>query len=259
MCKVAFQLGNLTIYWYGIFVAAGILAGLWIASRYARLRGITAETIIDSGIWLVISGLIGARLFYVILNWKTNFANQPFYEVFMIQKGGLVYYGGLLGGILGGIIFSKIKKIPILRLLDVLAIGLPVGHFFGRIGCFMNGCCYGKETTLPWAVHFPSPHETFGKVVHPTELYEAILNLALFFYLVRYYKKGKPDGSVAACYLISYGLLRFAVEFLRGDYPPYQLLFGFLTPAQGLSVILIAIGIVLNLKLPGKVNGQDKK
>lgn len=110
----------------------------------------------------------------------------------MVQKGGLVYYGGLLGGILGGIIFSKIKKIPILRLLDVLAIGLPVGHFFGRIGCFMNGCCYGKETMLPWAVHFPSPHETFGKGVHPTELYRAILNLALFFYLIRYYKKGKP-------------------------------------------------------------------
>lgn len=250
MCKVAFHIGNFTIYWYGIFVAIGILSGLWVASRFSKARGIPPESIIDSGVWLVISGLIGARLFYVILNWKDSFASQPLYEIFMIQKGGLVFYGGLLGGILGAFIFSKIKKIPILRLFDVLSLGLPIGHFFGRIGCFMNGCCYGKETNLPVGVHFPSPHETFGKAVHPTELYESFLNLLLFFYLIKYFKKEKPDGAVTACYLMSYSLIRFAVEFLRGDYPANQLFFGgHLTPAQVLSPALFVAGLILYLKI----------
>ncbi|MGC8742274.1 MAG: prolipoprotein diacylglyceryl transferase [Verrucomicrobiia bacterium] len=250
MHRVAFQIGNLTIYWYGILVAVGIISGLWISSRHSKLRGVLPETIIDSGIWLIISGIIGARLFYVIMNWKSAFANQPFYEVLMIQKGGLVYYGGLLGGIAGAVIFSKIKKIPLLRLLDILAVGLPVGHFFGRLGCFMNGCCYGKETTLPFGVHFPSPHETFGKAVHPTELYEAFLNLLLFFYLRNYFKKTKSDGLVTACYLISYSILRFSVEILRGDYPPDQLFFnGLLTPAQILSLFLFIAGLTIYFKV----------
>lgn len=239
-------------------MAVGMIAGLWTASRFSSKRDINPDTIIDSGIWLILGGIIGARLYYVIANWNSIFANQPFYEVFMIQKGGLVYYGGLAGGLAGAYLFTRRKKIPFLKLLDILAVGLPVGHFFGRIGCFMNGCCYGKASNLPCAVHFPDSHETGGVGVHPTQLYEAGLNILLFLWLANYFKKTEKDGYVTACYLMSYALLRFCVEFLRGDYVKTQMILnGLLTPAQGLSILIFIIGLVLHLRLNAKSKSSN--
>lgn len=253
MCKVAFHLGNLTIYWYGILVAIGMIAGLWTASRFSAKRGINPDTIVDSGVWLVLGGILGARAYYVVANWGSIFANQPWYEVFMIQKGGLVYYGGLLGGILGAWLFATFKRLYFVRLLDVLAVGLPIGHFFGRIGCLMNGCCYGKQSDVVWAVHFPISHETGGAGVHPTQLYEAGLNILLFLWLIYYFKKENRDGFVTSCYLMSYSVLRFFVEFFRGDYTSNQfILGGIFTPAQGLSIIFFLTGLMIHLLLKRK-------
>lgn len=253
MCKVAFHFGSLTVYWYGIFVAIGLVAGLWTASRFSARKGINPDVIIDSGVWLILCGVIGARLYYVVANWRSTFADQPWYEIFMIQKGGLVFYGGLAGGLFGAWLFSKYKKIPFFRLLDVLALGLPVGHFFGRIGCFMNGCCYGKPSNLPWAVHFPISHETGGVGVHPTQIYESGLNVLLFLWLMRYFKNTDRDGYVASCYLMSYSILRFNVEFFRGDYPADQMVLnGVLTPAQALSVAIFCAGLVIHIWLKRK-------
>jgi phosphatidylglycerol:prolipoprotein diacylglycerol transferase len=258
MCRVAFHFGNLTIYWYGIFVALGMIAGLWTASRFSAGKGISPETVIDSGIWLVLGGIIGARLYYVVSNWGSIFANQPLYEIFMIQKGGLVYYGGLVGGLAGAYLFARSKKLAFLKLYDVLAVGLPVGHFFGRIGCFMNGCCYGKPTNLPWAIHFPASHETGGVGVHPTELYEAGLNILLFFWLANYFRKTKIDGLVTSCYLMSYAILRFCVEFYRGDYPQSQMIFnGIFTPAQGLSIVIFITGLALHIGVKAKSKSSN--
>src|SRR5262249_11792855 len=154
--KIAFTLGPLTVHWYGVLVALGFLAGLWTASRRAMLEKVSAETILDLGPWLIIGTIIGARTLYVISYWQEQFAGRPFSEVFMVHHGGLVFYGGLVGASLACILYTQIKRLRLWKIADILAPSIALGHAFGRIGCLMNGCCYGRPTSLPWAIHFPA-------------------------------------------------------------------------------------------------------
>jgi phosphatidylglycerol:prolipoprotein diacylglycerol transferase len=247
--KIALQFGSFTIHWYGVLVALGFLAGIWTASRRSAQRGIAGEKIVDIGTWLILGGIVGARVLYVISYWDEQFANKPLSEIFMIQHGGLVFYGGLIGATLTGISYAKWKKLPVWRVADILAPSIALGHVFGRMGCLMNGCCYGHATGLPWAVHYPVGHETYGTGVHPTQVYESLLNLALFIGLVRLYRKARFDGEVFAVYLIGYALLRAFVETFRGDYPVHYL-GGLATPAQLVSAGILATGLILYWKLP---------
>lgn len=244
MHKIALQLGPITIHWYGVLVAAGILLGLWNSAKRGLSRALPQDKIIDAGIWIIVCGLIGARLFYIFMEWHSIFSKSPWWEVFMIHKGGLVYYGGFIGGTIGVILYCKFKKIDFWTFADILSPGIALAHIFGRFGCFMNGCCYGKQTDVFWAVRFPVSHETHNAGVHPTQLYEATLNLALFIWLSHYFKQNKFNGSVFACYLISYSLIRFIVEFFRGDYLPEQLFLS-LTPGQVMSILLFISGILI--------------
>jgi phosphatidylglycerol:prolipoprotein diacylglycerol transferase len=242
--KIAFQFGNFTIAWYGIFVALGFVVGLWTASRRALRAGIAPETIIDLGPWLLVGAILGARALYVISYWKESFASQPIWEVFMIQHGGLVYYGGLIGALLGGLFFVLKRKLPFWKLSDVVAPSLALGYFFGRFGCLMNGCCYGRPTTLPWGIQFPQGHETWPNHLHPTQIYDSLLNLCLYGVLVWLFRRKKFDGEVFAAYLIGYAVIRSFVEFFRGDYPVYYL-GGWATPAQLFSVPIALAGVLL--------------
>jgi phosphatidylglycerol:prolipoprotein diacylglycerol transferase len=247
--KIAFQFGSLTVTWYGVFVASGFMAGLWTASRRALLSNIHPETIFDLGPWLLIGTILGARALYVVSYWNESFANEPFKEIFMVQHGGLVFYGGLIGASLGCVLFARRKQLPLWRLADVLAPSIALGYFFGRWGCLMNGCCYGRPTTLPWGIHFPPGHETYPLAVHPTEIYDSLLNLALYGFLAWLYRHKKFDGQVFAVYLICYALCRSFVETFRGDYTLAHYL-GPLTPAQLVSIGIIAAGAILLWKLP---------
>ena len=139
-------------------------------------------------------------------------------------------------------------KMPLWKLADVLAPSIALGYVFGRLGCLMNGCCFGRACDLPWAVHFPADHETHGAGAHPTQLYEAALNLALYAALAWLFRRRKFDGQVFATYLVSYALVRSFVEMFRGDYPAYTL--GFITPAHWVSAGLLAAGVWLFVKLP---------
>src|SRR5437870_3141390 len=130
-------------------MAAAFLAGLWTASRRGLREGIPPETILDLGPWLIIGAIAGARTLYVITFWREQFATKPFPEIFMVQKGGLVYYGGLIGASLAYIIYARRKKLALWKGADVLAPSIALGYFFGRIGCLMNGCCYGRPCNLP--------------------------------------------------------------------------------------------------------------
>jgi phosphatidylglycerol:prolipoprotein diacylglycerol transferase len=243
---IAFHLGPLAVHWYGVMMALAFLTGLWTASRRGLLEGIAPETVLDLGPWLIIGGIVGGRTLYVITFWHEQFASQPFYEVFMVQKGGLVFYGGLIGASLGYIIYARLKKFPLWKGADVLAPSIALGYFFGRIGCLMNGCCYGRVCDLPWAIHFPPGHDTYPNGVHPTEIYESLLNLGLYGALAWLYQHKKFDGQVFSAYLVSYALLRSFVEMFRGDYPAYQRHFGgWLTPAHMVSIGILAAGVVL--------------
>jgi phosphatidylglycerol:prolipoprotein diacylglycerol transferase len=170
----------------------------------------------------------------------------------MVQKGGLVFYGGLIGSSLAVILFSRIRRVALWKLADVLAPSIALGYVFGRLGCLTKGCCYGSQCSLPWAITYPRGHETFpinaehADPVHPTQIYDSLLNLALYLLLAWVYRRKKFDGQVFAVYLICYAFTRSFVEYFRGDYDPrYHIHAGFLTPAQLVSVGILATGLVL--------------
>jgi phosphatidylglycerol---prolipoprotein diacylglyceryl transferase len=245
---IAFHLGPLTIHWYGVMIALAFLVGLWTAARRARRENIPSERIGDVVLWLMIGGILGARIVYVATYWKDEFAGQPLSEIFMIQHGGLVYYGGFIGATIAGIIHIRWKKLPLWKTADVLAPSIALGNVFGRIGCLLNGCCYGRPTDLPWAIHFPSNHPTGGLPVHPTEIYDALNNFILYLLLALLFRRKKFDGEVFATCLIGYAVTRVIMEYFRGDYPPDQIHFG-LTPGELISIPIFITGIVLGIVL----------
>jgi phosphatidylglycerol:prolipoprotein diacylglycerol transferase len=254
--KVAFHLGDLTIAWYGVFVALGFLVGFWTASRRARLARISPEQVLDLGPWLIVGSILGARALYVLSYWREEFAKDPL-EIIMIHHGGLVYYGGLLGASLAFIIYAKWKRLPLWSLADVLAPSIALGYAFGRIGCLMNGCCYGRECSLPWAIHFPEGHPTYPHGVHPTEIYDSLLSLGLYAFLAWLFRRRHFDGQVFATYLVIYAVLRSLVESFRGDYP-VRYLGGWATPAQLVSLFILAAGVLLFRFLPRSREAQKK-
>lgn len=251
MHQVAFKIANWPIHWYGIFVALGFVAGLWTAARRAPLTGVKAEHASDAGPWMIVGAILGARILYVATYWKESFAGQPLQEIFMVQHGGLVFYGGLIGASLAIILYARIRRVPLWRLADVFAPSIALGYVFGRLGCLMNGCCYGRACGLPWAITYPRGHETFPVAaaaptpVHPTQLYDSFLNLALYLFLAWLYRRKKFDGQVFAVYLVCYAFTRSFVEYFRGDYNPEHIHVGFFTPAQLVSVAILAGGILL--------------
>jgi phosphatidylglycerol:prolipoprotein diacylglycerol transferase len=248
---IAFNLGPLAIHWYGVMVALAFIFGLWTASRRALQQGVPAEKILDIGPWLIIGAIIGARTLYVFTFWREQFADKPIWEIFMVQKGGLVYYGGLVGASLACILYARLKHLPLWKLSDILAPSIALGYVFGRIGCLMNGCCYGRECSLPWAIHFPPGHETYPHGVHPTQVYESLLSSGLYAGLAWLYRRKTFDGQVFSAYLVCYAMLRSLVEMFRGDYPTYQRHFGgVLTPAHLVSIGILVAGLALLWLLP---------
>jgi phosphatidylglycerol:prolipoprotein diacylglycerol transferase len=241
---IIFQLGPLPIRWYGALMALGFLAGLWTATHRARRAGLSADAIGDVTLWLMLGSIVGARFVHVVTYWKTEFADKPFSEIFMVQHGGLVFYGGLIGAIIAGIIYLRWKKLPVWKYADALAPSIALGSVFGRIGCLMNGCCYGRACSAPWAIHFPASHETEGAPVHPTQIYDALLNLVLYLALAWLFRRKKFDGQIFALYLMGYAVFRSIVEQFRGDYPADHIHNG-LTPAQLLSIGIFSAGLGL--------------
>jgi phosphatidylglycerol:prolipoprotein diacylglycerol transferase len=189
----------------------------------------------------------------VISYWHEFFEGKPLAEIFMVWKGGLVFYGGLVGATLAGIFYIRLKKLPLWKVADILAPSIALGYVFGRIGCLLNGCCYGRACNLPWAIRFPADNPlnppTFP--VHPTEIYDSLLNLGLYAFLAWLYRRKKFDGQVFGVYLVCYAVLRSFVEMFRGDYPEYQhYLGGWATPAHLASILILAVGLVLLGLLP---------
>lgn len=244
MDKVAFQLLGFQIYWYGILAAIAFVLGFGTAARRAPRAGVNGEHIFNLAPWIIVGTVIGARTLYVISYWDKEFAGEPLIRIFNVRSG-LVFYGGLIGASLSTIIYCLRHKLPLWRIADIFAPSVALGHGIGRIGCFMTGCCYGKQCDLPWAVHFPADdHWTRGVGVHPTQLYEAGLNILFYLFLAWLFQRRKFDGQVFAVYLVGYALIRAFVESFRGDYTQY-FVGGMLTPGQLVSVFIFAAGIVL--------------
>lgn len=228
------------IYWYGLLVAAGFVAALLYWRAMARRLGLPQGIESDLALMVMLCGILGARALYVAANWS-HYAAHPS-EILRIDQGGLIFYGGLLAAGAGVIGMAYVKKLPLWKLGDFTVSALPLGHAFGRIGCLLNGCCYGAPCDLPWAVH------TADAWRHPVQGYEALFNLALFLALRHLLLKPSPrQGRVVATYLIGYGSWRFAIEFLRGD--PRMAAWAGLDAAQILSLALVTVGLALAIGL----------
>jgi phosphatidylglycerol:prolipoprotein diacylglycerol transferase len=252
---IAFQLGPLDIYWYGVMIALAFLVGLWTATRRARRENISGEKIADVVLWLMIGAIVGARAGYVATHWREEFASQPLPEIFMIRHGGLVYYGGLIGAMIAGFSYVRWKKLPQWKVADVLAPSCALGNVFGRIGCLLYGCCYGRACRLPWAIRFPPSHPTGGAPVHPTEIYDAVNNFILYLLLAWLFRRKKFDGQVFATYLVGYAITRTFMEYFRGDYPPDHIHYG-LTPGELVSIPIFIIGLALAAVLARRAEPQ---
>lgn len=222
MHQILFRIGPLDIHTYGVLVALGFIAGLWTASRRAPREGRQPEHISNLGVWLILAGMAGGKLFHIMFFYDEFIAGWR-QEGFRSLREGFVFYGGFIGACLATIMYTRRKRLPLWKVADLCAPSVALGHAFGRLGCFFNGCCYGKACALPLAVKFPAPHLMHNVPVHPTQLYEAAGNLLIFAGLSAFYRRKRFDGQVWWLYVLTYGVLRFAVEFYRGDYDNYWL------------------------------------
>ncbi len=218
MHPILIQIGRFTIYTYGFFVALGMLTALWFILYQSKKWGLPPEDTMDTVFYSVIAGIVGARLFYVFLYFPM-FRNNPL-EIFKLWNGGLVFYGGFLAGLVCVFACVKIKKLPLDKAMDIIALCVPLAHGIGRIGCFCAGCCYGKPGDLPWAVAFTHPEtlaRPIGVPLHPTQLYCSLGNFLIFACLLLLSRTGKCSGRLIFVYLVVYGLFRSFVEIFRGD------------------------------------------
>jgi phosphatidylglycerol---prolipoprotein diacylglyceryl transferase len=255
MHAICFKLGALTIHWYGVFMALGFLAGLANWVWLGRGRGRNAAFASDLLFWIMVFGLLGARVAYVLTN-LSSYAARP-YAVFFVHEGGLVYYGGFIGVALALPVFARRRGVSVLALYDFVVTSLPLAHALGRIGCFLNGCCFGRpwggcaavrfpHGTLPWWAHVDAgliPRTALcSAAVHPVQLYEAACNLLLYGLLVALYRRRPRDGMLTALYLVLYPAARFGLEALRGDARPT---WASLSLGQWISLALMLTGLAV--------------
>ena len=239
MDPIAFQIGSLTIRWYGAMAALGFISALFLLEfnrRFAKLSKDNCSTLLFLA---MVAGVIGARIFYVV-QFFHQYRNN-LWDIIRIDQGGLVFYGGFLLALFCVIIYSRIKKLDVIRVLDVFVPSLTAAHGLGRIGCFLNGCCFGRATDSWWGIKAPAGSAlefAAGKLpLHPVQLLEAGENFILCIFFCWLLRKAKR-GTIMASYLIIYGILRFFNETLRGD----NVLYAKLTPAQWIGIVLFISG-----------------
>ena len=250
MHPVLFQLLGKDIYTYGILAASGFLAAiltwLWLGRREMRPPGFAA----DLGFWLMSGGIVGARLAYVAANWA-HYRIHPL-EIVRIDQGGLIFYGGLILASIVLVFFARHHRLPVWHLADFAIPGLAIGHALGRLGCFFNGCCYGRPAaTACCGIVYPpgcEPGKLFpGIPLYPVQLIESAGLLAIWLALLFAYPRRRKNGIVFALYLVLYPALRFFLEYLRGDPRQNWLV---VDAAQTVSAILLLAGILLFAFLP---------
>ena len=228
------RIGSFVIYWYGVFVAAGVLAGGLIFQRLSYKQGYPPQFISNLLFWIVIWGLVGGRLLHIAVH-IPYYYRHPF-DIIRIRNGGLAVEGAVIAVLIFLTIYSRIKKFNLRGMLDIIALSTPLGQAIGRIGCFLNGCCYGKPTDIFLGVRFPfSPEKR-----HPTELYYSVLYILLFFFLKALYKRRLKPGIVFSCYILGFSLIRYLVDMLRGDLTPTVI---GIYPTQVIAIALFIVGV----------------
>lgn len=239
---------GLTVHTYGVLLAIGFLAGAGFCVHQARRYGEDPQRLLDLCFYILIAAIIGSRLYYVLIEWP-YYARNPM-QILDFTRGGLVFYGGAIAAILTAVFFMYRWKMPIWRTCDLMAPAVPLGIFFGRLGCFSAGCCYGRETDVPWAVVFRHPDAIadLGIPLHPTQLYASLDGLILFVALVLLQPYKRFHGQIFSAFLVGYAFLRYTVEepFRSGDRG--AVIEGFsVSVATGVPVLLAGLALMIIL------------
>src|SRR5580765_5563321 len=246
-----FDLGPITVYTYGVLLAAAYLLGLKYAMVRAQARGLDSVRVLDLGIYIIISALLGAKLLLLITDFRTFRANPA--ELLTLARSGGVFYGGLILAVAVALWYIRRVALPLWTTCDMFAPGIALGHVIGRFGCFFAGCCYGKPTTRPWGITFTDPFAAanvgtpLGVPLHPTQLYEAGAEFLILVFLLTTERKGRPfAGRTFWLYMLLYAVSRFIIEFFRGD---ERGTVGIFSTSQFISVLLAPLAIVMLIYL----------
>jgi len=289
MYPIAFHIGNFAVHWYGVFIGIGFLASFGLLMYLKQYAKLTSDQIYNIAMIALFAGVIGARIFYVVQFWE-QFRGRGILAILNVHEGGLVFYGGFILAFTAECIYAKWptvrrllglkekqpadgseprKDISILALLDILGPAMALAHAFGRISCFMQGCCFGKPAPqgFPFAVRFPpgsgaaarypSLLSSGSEPVYPVQLFESAGNILMCIILLLLLRKRKCAGTIGGIYLVLYGVMRFLIEFMRGDHTDSIL---GLTPSQFIAVaIAIPGGIIVYLTARKLGRKQEKK
>ncbi len=262
MYPVLIKIGPLTIHTYGFLIAISVLLAFIFIYRQSKKYGLPSNKMLDLAFYSILVALLGAKIFLFIGNFS-YYIKYP-KEILSMARSGGVFQGGLIFGFLFAVWYLKKHRLPTWKVADIIAPAIALGHSIGRLGCFFAGCCFGRACSLPWGVTFKNEyaHNLTGipidYPIHPTQLYEAILNFINFLILFFILKKKKFHGQVFSLYLINYSIIRYFVEFYRGDHPQKAYLIHGASPYTSLStfqlicIIIFIIGISLYIYLRKK-------
>ncbi len=244
-------LGTITVYTYGVLLAAAYLLGLKLAMVRAQKRGLDSARVLDLGIYIIISALIGAKLLLLVTDFRT-FRNDP-HELLTLARSGGVFYGGLILAVVVALWYIRRAGLPLWTTCDVFAPGIALGHVIGRFGCLFAGCCYGKPTSMPWGITFTDQFAALNvgtplnEALHPTQLYEAGAEFLILMILLATERKGRPfAGRTFWLYMLLYAVSRFIIEFYRFDQRgTVPFFWTTLSTSQFISVILAPLAIAM--------------
>ena len=270
--------GFFNVHTYGLMIALAFMIGMQLGTREARRVDLSPEGkydqfILDLTFWILIVAMVGSRILFIIVEWDKSYASDPL-KIFRIWEGGLVFYGGFIASVLFSVWYCKKHQRNFFQVADILIPSVSLGHFFGRLGCFAAGCCWGKpvKPEFPFAVQFPSGSLAFSSMsreglvspdaghtihVHAVQLYESFGELSLFFFLLFFRTKKRFHGQVLLAYLFIYPLLRTSLEFIRGDKArgEYTILGASISTSQIISIIIASIALVLLVTLLKRKQG----
>ena len=239
------RIGSFPINTYGVFLALAFLGAIMVTVRLGARDGLPRERIYDLCLWMLLASLVSSKLLMLLTEPEYRAHPSQLFSLDFLRSGG-VFYGGLIGAVVTGYFLMRRYKLPWWKTADACAPGIALGNVLGRQGCFSAGCCWGKETSLPWGVKFTAlGHEITGvpidRYLHPTQLYESFAMLIVFFFLLWLHRRRRFSGQVILAYALFYAVIRFAIEFVRDD--PRGDILG-LTTLTGLSTSQM-IGIVV--------------
>ena len=254
-------LGEVTIYTYGVLLAAAYLLGLKLAMVRARARGLDGAKVLDLGIYIIISALVGAKLLLVVTDFSVFRADPA--ELLTLARSGGVFYGGLILAVTVALWYIRRAGLPLWTTCDAFAPGIALGHVVGLFGCLFAGCCYGKPTTGSWGITFTDSFAAanvgtpLGIPLHPTQLYEAGAEFLILMMLLGMERKGRRfAGQTFWLYMLLYAISRFIIEFYRGD-PRGSV--GMFSTSQFISIILAPLAIVMLVRLSRRIEPEPKR